>query len=69
MADKKTLTEEDLALLTELGVEVEAKKSVKYTAQEERIIAGFEEIQKFVEEQTPSCIAQVKTLKVESETT
>src|SRR5688572_13424036 len=50
MAKKKTLTEEDDALLAELGIEVEAKKSVKYTPREERIIAGFEEIQKFVEE-------------------
>lgn len=50
MGKKKTLTEEDDALLAELGIEVEAKKSVRYTPREERIIAGFEEIQKFVEE-------------------
>jgi len=50
MADKNKLTEEDDALLAALGVEVETKKQVKYTAKEERIIAGFEEIQKFVEE-------------------
>ncbi len=50
MAKKKTLTEEDDALLAELGIEVEAKKSVRHTPREERIIAGFEEIQKFVEE-------------------
>jgi hypothetical protein len=50
MAKKKTLTEEDDALLAELGIEVEAKKSVRYTPREERIIAGFEEIQKFVKE-------------------
>lgn len=50
MAKKKTLTEEDDALLAELGIEVEAKKTSRYTPREERIIAGFEEIQKFVEE-------------------
>jgi len=42
-------TEEDDALLEELGVEVEAKKEGGRTAREERIIAGFEEIQRFVE--------------------
>lgn len=50
MAKKEKFTEEDDALLKELGVEVDAKKAKKYTAREERIIAGFEEIQKFVEE-------------------
>ncbi|WP_068084887.1 GIY-YIG nuclease family protein [Polycladidibacter stylochi] len=43
-------TSEDDALLAELGVEVEAKKAAKRTPREERIIAGFEEIQRFVEE-------------------
>lgn len=43
------LTEEDEALLDELGVEVEAKKSGGRTHREERIIAGFEDIQRFVE--------------------
>ena len=43
-------TDEDNALLEELGVEVEAKKPAGRTAQEERIIAGFEEIQRFVEQ-------------------
>lgn len=43
-------TEEDDALLGELGVEVEVKKKASLTAKEERIIAGFEEIQRFVEE-------------------
>lgn len=43
-------TDEDDALLTELGVEVETKKSASRTAREERIIAGFEEIQRFVDE-------------------
>lgn len=50
MAKQQRLTEEDDALLAELGIEVEAKKAVKYSPREERIIAGFEEIQKFVEE-------------------
>ncbi|QZD94609.1 GIY-YIG nuclease family protein [Qipengyuania gelatinilytica] len=43
-------TQEDDALLEELGVEVEAKKVVSRTPREERTIAGFEEIQRFVEE-------------------
>jgi len=42
-------TEEDDALLDELGVESEAKKPSIRTPREERIIAGFEEIQRFVE--------------------
>lgn len=50
MAKEKKLTEEDDALLAELGIEIEAKKVVKHTPREERIIAGFEEIQQFVEE-------------------
>ena len=48
MANK--FTEEDDALLDELGVEVEAKKDTGRTAREERIIAGFEEIQRFVDQ-------------------
>jgi hypothetical protein len=43
-------TDEDDALLAELGVEVEAKKQSARTPREERIIAGFEEIQRFVDE-------------------
>lgn len=46
----KAFTDEDDALLSELGVEVEAKKVSARTPQEERVIAGFEEIQRFVEE-------------------
>lgn len=46
----KAFTEEDDALLSELGVRVEAKKVSARTPQEERVIAGFEEIQRFVEE-------------------
>ncbi len=47
MAD---FTDEDDALLAELGVEVEKKQASSRTPQEERIIAGFEDIQRFVEE-------------------
>lgn len=43
-------TDDDDALLTELGVEVEAKKEAARTPREERIIVGFEEIQRFVTE-------------------
>ena len=50
MAKQDKLTDEDDELLAALGVEVETKKAVKYSPREERIIAGFEEIQKFVEE-------------------
>lgn len=46
----KQFTEDDDALLAELGVEVEAKKVAARTPQEERVIAGFEEIQRFVDE-------------------
>ena len=44
MAD---FTDEDDALLSELGVEVAPKKAASRTQREERIIAGFEEIQRF----------------------
>ena len=43
-------TKEDDTLITELGVEVTAKTKSTFTPKEERIIAGFEDIQKFVEE-------------------
>jgi hypothetical protein len=46
----KQFTDDDDALLAELGVEVEEKKSSSRTPREERIIAGFEEIQGFVEQ-------------------
>jgi len=46
----KGFTEDDDALLAELGVEVEVKKQVSHTPREERIIAGFEEILRFAEE-------------------
>ncbi|KGJ02748.1 T5orf172 domain-containing protein [Paracoccus halophilus] len=46
----KTFTDEDDALLAELGVDLEPKRSGVRTAREERIIAGFEEVQRFVDE-------------------
>ncbi|MFP4386924.1 MAG: GIY-YIG nuclease family protein [Alphaproteobacteria bacterium] len=50
MGKKQAFTEEDDVLLAELGIEVEDKKTASRTPREERIIAGFEEIQKFVED-------------------
>lgn len=50
MARKAQFTEDDDALLAELGVEVETKKVGGRTAREERIIAGFEEIERFFEQ-------------------
>jgi len=47
MAD---FTDDDDALLAELGVEVEVKRVGSRTPQQERIIAGFEDIQRFVDE-------------------
>lgn len=47
---KGTFTDDDDALLAELGVDTKVAKPKKYTAKEERIIAGFEEIQGFVQE-------------------
>lgn len=43
-------TDEDDALLEELGVEMEAKATDGRTPREEHIIAGFEEIKRFVDE-------------------
>ncbi|WP_439496133.1 GIY-YIG nuclease family protein [Bosea sp. (in: a-proteobacteria)] len=45
----KGFTDEDDALLEELGVEVETKKESSRMPREERVVAGFEEIQRFVE--------------------
>ena len=42
--------EEDDALLEALGIESETNKDASRTPREERIIAGFEEIQRFVEQ-------------------
>lgn len=43
-------TDEDDALLEELGVQIETKATDSRTPREERIIAGFEELQRFVDE-------------------
>ena len=48
MADQ--FTAEDDALLAQLGVDAETRKAASRTPREERIIAGFEEIQRFVDE-------------------
>ncbi len=45
-----TFTDDDDALLAELGVEAEEKKVQTYTPKQERIIAGFEDIQRFARE-------------------
>ncbi len=47
----KNITDEDLELLGELGVEAEAQQTGGSSAREQRIIAGFEEIERFVQEQ------------------
>jgi hypothetical protein len=47
---KANFTDEDDALLTELGVEVEIKNTKSHTPREERIIAGFEDIEWFFEQ-------------------
>lgn len=47
----KYTTDEDSELLAELGVDLAPEPSGQRSAKEERIIAGFEEIERFVEEQ------------------
>lgn len=49
MAKKSQFTEDDDALLAELGVEVEEQKASSRSPREERIIAGFEDIERFYE--------------------
>ena len=44
----KSFTDEDDALLAELGIEVENSVAPSRSATEERVIAGFEELQRFV---------------------
>lgn len=44
------ITDEDLDLLEELGVDTTPEQSSKYSPREERIIAGFEDIERFIEE-------------------
>lgn len=46
----KNVTDEDLELLGELGVDAEAPQTGSRSAREQRIIAGFEEIEQFVRE-------------------
>lgn len=46
----KYTTDDDLDLLGELGVDITPEPSGQRSAREERIIAGFEEIERFVEE-------------------
>lgn len=43
-------TDDDDALLAELGVDTEVKQNQTYTPKQERIIAGFEDIQRFSRE-------------------
>lgn len=51
MAKKKAeFTHDDDALLDELGVEIQAEVASTYTPRQERIIAGFEDIQRFFAE-------------------
>ena len=45
------VTSEDLELLGKLGVDTEPKKKAAHTPREQRIIAGYEEIERFVEKQ------------------
>lgn len=47
----KYTTDDDLELLAELGVDIAPEASSQRSPREERIIAGFEEIERFVEEQ------------------
>lgn len=47
---KKTVSQKDLELLGELGVDTAAKKQAARTPREQRIIAGYEEVERFVEE-------------------
>jgi hypothetical protein len=46
----KQITDEDLALLEELGEDIAPEQVDQLSAKEERIIAGFEEIERFVSE-------------------
>lgn len=46
----KSITDEDLDLLEELGVDAEPTQKGGRSAREQRIIAGFEEIERFVQE-------------------
>lgn len=52
----KHITDADKDLLSELGVDTSKEKKKHYTAVEERVIAGFEEIDRFVEKN--GCVPQ-----------
>lgn len=47
----QSTTDEDLALLGELGIDLAPEPLADYSPREERIIAGFEEIERFVAQQ------------------
>lgn len=47
----QSTTDEDLALLGELGIDLAPQPLADYSPREERIIAGFEEIERFVAQQ------------------
>ena len=46
----ENVTSEDLELLGQLGVDTKPKKKAAHTPREQRIIAGYEEIERFVEQ-------------------
>jgi hypothetical protein len=50
MAKKSKVTDEDLELLGELGLEAEPEETTGRSPREQRIIAGFEEIERFYDE-------------------
>jgi len=50
MPTARTFTEEEDALLAQLGVEAETRAEPNHTPEQERVIAGFEEIRHFVSE-------------------
>ncbi len=47
---RKSVTPEDRALLADLGVDTSAPEKAEFTAREQRIMAGFEELERFFEE-------------------
>lgn len=50
MAETSSKSKSNQELLAELGVEIKQEKKAARTPKEERIIAGFEEVQRFVDE-------------------
>ncbi|MCT7963513.1 hypothetical protein NG799_03075 [Laspinema sp. D1] len=46
----KSTTEEDLELLAKLGIDIAPEPTRQHSPRQERIIAGFEEIERFVAE-------------------